>query len=100
MIGRFSSDWTVATARINRVLSQASARRPPHFHGGGNGNVKYGVQVAVKPPRVAVYVNNPRFFDRNYLRYLNNALRAEFEFPGTTLRIELRPSSGQSSEAR
>jgi len=95
MVGE-SRAQQVATSHINRVLTQATERRPPHFHGGGNGNVKYGVQVAVRPPRVAVYVNNPDFFDRNYLRYLNNALRAEFKFPGTTLRIELRPSSGDA----
>jgi GTP-binding protein len=85
----------VSTSQINRVLGEATARRTPHYHGGGNGHVKYGVQVAVKPPRFAVYVNNPRFFDRNYLRYLNNVLRAAFEFPGTVLRIELRSSSGR-----
>ncbi len=97
MVGE-SRAQEIATAQINRVLENATSRRPPHFHGGGNGNVKYGVQVAVKPPRFAVYVNNPRFFDRNYKRYLNNALRNAFPFPGTTLRVELRPSSREASE--
>ncbi|MFQ5600082.1 MAG: ribosome biogenesis GTPase Der [Candidatus Krumholzibacteriia bacterium] len=85
----------VVTSRINRVLDEATRRHPPHYHGGGNGHVKYGLQVAVKPPRFAVYVNNPDYFDRAYIRYLNNALRSAFEFPGTALRIELRASPGR-----
>lgn len=89
----------VATAKINRVLEEAATRRPPHYYRGGNGHVKYGCQVAVKPPRFAVYVNNPTYFDRAYIRYLNNALRAAFDFPGTALRIELRPSPGGRSAA-
>jgi GTP-binding protein len=82
----------VPTAQVNRVLQSATARRPPHFHGGGTGNVKYGLQADVKPPRFAVYVNNPQFFDRSYIRYLANALRDEFPFPGSVLRVDLRPS--------
>ena len=84
---------SVPTAEINRVLAKATAERAPHFHGGGNGNVKYGVQIGTRPPRFAIFVNNPDFFDRNYIRYLNNSLRAAFAFPGTALRLELRSSS-------
>jgi GTP-binding protein len=89
---------TVPTSQINRVLEEATQRRAPHYHAGGNGHVKYGVQVAVQPPRFVLYVNNPNFFDRSYRRYLNNSLRAAFEFPGAPLRIELRPSSGRTAE--
>ena len=82
----------VTTAHVNRVLQQAIARRPPHYHSGGTGAVKYGLQSDVKPPKFAVFVNNPKFFDRSYIRYLANSLRAEFPFPGTVLRVDLRPS--------
>ncbi len=86
------------TAQVNRVLEDATRRRPPHYYGGGNGQVKYGLQVGVRPPRFALYVNNPEFFDRTYLRYLNNMLRDAFEFPGTPLRIELRTSPSDGVE--
>ena len=89
----------VPTAQVNRVLEEAAGRRQPHFHGGGNGHVKYGLQVGVKPPRFAVYVNNPDYFDRSYVRYLANALRAAFDFPGTRLRIELRHSPARNASA-
>jgi GTPase len=90
---------TLPTAQVNRVLEEAAERRPPHFHRGGNGHVKYGLQVGVKPPRFAVYVNNPDYFDRSYVRYLGNALRAAFGFPGTRLRIELRTSPARNATA-
>jgi GTP-binding protein len=89
----------VTTPQVNRVLEEAFQRRPPHYHRGGSGNVKYGCQVAVKPPRFAIYVNNPVYFDRAYIRYLNNALRSAFGFPGTALRLELRPSPGGRAAA-
>jgi GTP-binding protein len=79
------------------VLKAAAGRNPPKYHGGGNGNVKYGLQVGTCPPRFAVYVNNPDWFDRNYLRFLNNSIRNAFPFPGTALRIELRASERSRS---
>ena len=85
-----SRSQKIPTSQINRVLEAAAARNPPKYHGGGNGNVKYGLQVGTCPPRFAVYVNNPDFFDRNYIRFLNNSIRKAFPFPGTALRIELR----------
>ena len=85
-----SRSQKISTSKINRVLEEASGRNAPKYYGGGNGNVKYGLQVGTCPPRFAVYVNNPDFFDRNYIRFLNNSIRKAFPFPGTALRIELR----------
>lgn len=82
----------IPTSQVNKVLQTAIAKRPPHYHSGGTGSVKYGLQSDIKPPKFAVFVNNPQFFDRSYIRYLANALRAEFPFPGTVLRVDLRPS--------
>ncbi len=92
--------WMVGEARaqqiptpvLNRVLHDAVNRRPPHYHSGGTGTVKYAVQSDTRPPRFAVFVNNPTFFERSYIRYLSNAMRETFDFPGSVLKIELRPS--------
>jgi GTP-binding protein len=90
----------VGTAQVNRVLQEAVARRPPHYHSGGTGSVKYGLQSDIKPPKFAIFVNNPQFFDRSYIRYLANSLRAEFPFPGSVLRVDLRPSpAGKRGDA-
>lgn len=88
-----SRQQELVTSQLNNVLEAAFRRNPPHFFGGGNGQVKYGVQISTAPPRFAVYVNNPKFFDRNYIRFLNNSLRRAFPFPGTAMRIELRAST-------
>jgi GTP-binding protein len=82
----------IPTAALNRTLQEAVQRRPPHFHAGGTGQLKYATQSDVKPPRFALFVNNPLYFDRSYIRYLNNALRDAYSFPGSVLRLELRPS--------
>jgi GTPase len=90
----------IPTPQLNRVLQAAAARRPPHFHSGGTGQVKYALQADVKPPRFVLYVNNPKFFDRSYVRYLNNSFRAEYAFPGSVLRLELRPSPAGRRESQ
>jgi GTP-binding protein len=89
----------VPTPELNRAVQAVVARRPPHFHAGGTGDVKYAVQSGVKPPRFTLFVNNPTYFDRGYIRYMTNALRETFPFPGSPLRIELRERSAGRGRA-
>jgi GTP-binding protein len=79
----------VATADFNRFIAEVSQRNPPPYHG-GSGRIYYGTQINVAPPRFALFVNRSDFFDRNYLRYLNNRIRDEYSFEGTVIRIDLR----------
>ena len=82
----------ISTPQLNKAVQEAVGRRPPRHHAGGTGTIKYALQADVRPPRFALYVNNPDFFDRSYVRYLSNALRTSFSFPGSVLRFELRQS--------
>ena len=44
---------------------------------------------AVSPPTFVLFVNKRAFFERSYLRYLNNQLRRRYPFVGTVIRIKL-----------
>ena len=85
----------IPTAAVNRVVQAIVQKQPPRFHAGGTGSIKYAIQSDVRPPRFALFVNNPLYFHRSYVRYINNGLRAAFEFPGTVLRIDLKTSAGR-----
>ena len=80
----------VETSKLNDILQKALARNPPRSYQGGNGKVYYGTQTGTAPPVFRVFVNNPEFFPRHYVRYLNNQIRAAFGFTGTRIRIDLR----------
>jgi len=80
----------VATAALNQFLAAVVKRQNPRSHGGGVGKVYFGMQTEKTPPTFVISVNNPAFFARNYLRFLNNQLRAEYGFFGNRIFIKLK----------
>ncbi|HEY3267117.1 MAG TPA: ribosome biogenesis GTPase Der [Armatimonadota bacterium] len=82
----------VSTAEINRVIGEAVDARP-YGRRGKDLKVRYATQVSVKPPTVAVMVNNPTLSHSSYDRYLVNKLRESFGFVGTPIRLFMRRST-------
>jgi GTP-binding protein len=80
----------VETSRLNDILQKALARNPPGYERGGRPKVFYATQTGSAPPRFTVFVNRPELFPRNYLRYLNNQIRAAIGFKGTRIYLDLR----------
>ena len=79
----------IPTPELNRVIREAVDRRP-YTARGQEFKIYYATQVAVRPPSIALFVNNPKLPHLSYMRYLENQLRAEFGFSGTPLRLWLR----------
>jgi GTP-binding protein len=81
----------VGTGELNRVLARALEARAP-----GSSSyrvrVRYATQTDVSPPTFMLFVNDKKLIGKDYLRYLNNRLRAELPFPDVPLRIVLRDS--------
>ncbi len=80
----------IGTSELNAFLERTVARQPPRPHQNGLGKIYFGTQIETAPPTVLLSVNEPRFFARNYLRYLNNQFRQEFGFAGTRVFIKLK----------
>jgi len=80
----------IGTSQLNDFLASVVAHQPPRPHQNGIGKIYYGAQVATAPPVFQLSVNEPRFFARNYLRYLNNRLRQEYGFAGTRIFVKLK----------
>ncbi len=80
----------VPTHELNEFIARITAIQPPRASGGGVGKIYFGSQVETAPPKFMLSVNDPKFFARNYIRYINNRLREEYGFTGNRLFVKLK----------
>jgi len=82
----------VATAELNAVVEQITAKHAPRTGKAGRGpKIYYAAQIAVEPPTIALFVNNVRAFDPTYRRYLLNQFRERLPFAEVPIRLLIRP---------
>jgi GTP-binding protein len=80
----------VATADLNSWLGTVQQRHPPPLVAGRRLRLRYITQVNTRPPTFALFASKPGELPDSYRRYLVNALRREFDLPGTPIRMMLR----------
>ncbi len=78
------------TPALNRWLGGMVQRHPPPAPGGRRVKLRYMTQAKTRPPRFVIFCSKPQAVPDSYLRYLENALRDDFDLPGTPIRITLR----------
>ena len=78
------------TAALNRWLTEVTSAHPPPAPGGRRIRLKYMTQAKTRPPGFVIFCTNAKELPSSYLRYLENALREDFDLPGTPIRIHLR----------
>lgn len=79
--------WRIQSAVLNDVLMDALAANPTPSSNGRRLRVYYATQVAVAPPTFVIFVNDPDLMHFSYARYLENRIRAAFDFTGTPIRL-------------
>ncbi len=80
----------IPTAALNRWLAAMIERHPPPAPGGRRIKLRYMTQAKTRPPSFAIFCSRPKKLPDSYLRYLENALREDFDLPGTPIRITRR----------
>ena len=80
----------VTTAQLNRWLIGMLEQHPPPAPGGKRIKMRYATQVKTRPPAFVVMTSHPDPMPESYKRYLVNGLRADFDMPGTPIRLYLR----------
>jgi GTP-binding protein len=80
----------VGTGPLNRAIEELVQRRSPPLVKGRTVRIFYATQVGAAPPRFVVFTNRPEGLTAGYLRYLENGLRAAFDFTGTPVQIKVR----------
>jgi GTP-binding protein len=80
----------IPTSDVNRILRDAIEKHAPPTKGSKRLKIYYGTQVNTNPPTFLFHVNDTDLVHFTYKRYIENALRAEFGFLGTPIRISFR----------
>jgi GTP-binding protein len=80
----------ISTADLNRWLAAAREHYPPPLVAGRRLRLRYITQVNTRPPTFALFASKPGELPDSYRRYLVNALRQDFDLPGTPIRMMLR----------
>ena len=78
----------VATSELNRFLAELRQRREPPSKNGKRLNLLYGSQVATRPPRFRLSVNDRRLMTRDYGYWIENQFRERFELEGVPVTID------------
>ncbi|MDJ1014935.1 MAG: ribosome biogenesis GTPase Der [Paracoccaceae bacterium] len=80
----------VPTAKLNRWLEGMITAHPPPAPGGRRIKLRYATQAKTRPPGFVVMCSHPDKMSDAYKRYLINGLRADFDMPGTPIRLTFR----------
>lgn len=80
----------ITTAKLNQWLSAMTEAHPPPAPGGRRIRLRYMTQVKTRPPAFVVMATHTDQIPDSYGRYLINGLRADFDMPGTPIRLTFR----------
>jgi GTP-binding protein len=80
----------VPTAALNRWLADVVSAHPPPAPGGRRIKLRYATQAKTRPPGFVIMTSFPDKLPESYKRYLINALRDDFDMPGTPIRLTFR----------
>ena len=83
----------IATNVLNDVILDAQMLNPPKPHNGRQLRIYYASQVAIEPPTIVLFVNDPELLHFSYKRYIENKVREAFDFEGTPIKILARKRS-------
>jgi GTP-binding protein len=79
----------ISTGELNNVLKEALKARVPSSKG-YRVRVYFATQVDVNPPTFVLFVNDRRLIGKDWLRYLENRLRENFDFDEIPIHIIVR----------
>lgn len=82
----------VSTSQLNAFFDKTLANRYLGSHKGKPIRLKYITQTGIKPPVFVLFTNAGSQLHFSHFRYIENQLRKQFGFQGTTIRIKVRPA--------
>lgn len=85
-----------STAEINRILGEAVAKQPPPLRKNRRAKIYYGSQVAVAPPTIVFFCNDPDLLSASYKRYLLNFFREALPYDEVPIRVHYRRRGAES----
>ncbi|PZR56741.1 MAG: ribosome biogenesis GTPase Der [Candidatus Meridianibacter frigidus] len=86
-------DRRIPTAQLNSIIRDATLAHPAPAPGGRTFKIFFCSQPAVHPPLFVFHCNDPQLVQSSYKRFLENTIRANFDFEGVPLSLEFRERS-------
>ena len=83
----------LSTSKLNDILTAAQDDHPAPTSGGQQLKIYYGTQVRSDPPTFVLFVNNPKLMHFTYIRFLENRIRAVYNFLGTPIKLAAKGRS-------
>ncbi len=80
----------IPTRKLNDTLLPLIAQTPPPAYKGKYVKIKYITQLPTPYPQFAFFCNLPQYIRDPYKRFLENKLRANFNFSGVPITIYMR----------
>jgi len=84
------SNTRLTTGQLNRVVRQILQEKHPSTPSGRKARIYYATQTDVAPPTIVLFVNNPKFLDENYQRFMINRFRELLPYPEVPIRLLVR----------
>lgn len=84
-----SLDRRIPTGELNRLIRRWQDRHPPPVRKNRRPKILYAVQAGRRPPQIVLFVAGGELGD-DYVRFLENRLRNEYDFTGSPIQIRAR----------
>lgn len=85
-----NSSKRITTGLLNDLLHEAILNYEPPAHNGNRVKIKYITQAATNPPTFVLFVNDPKYINFAYRRYLENRFRERIDFSGTPIKFVIK----------
>ncbi|MCK8491697.1 MULTISPECIES: ribosome biogenesis GTPase Der [Spirosoma] len=80
----------ITTSKLNEAIQPEIEAYPPPSLKGKQINIKYMLQVPTPSPTFVFFCNLPQYVQESYQRYLENKIRAHFDFTGVPITLFFR----------
>ena len=84
------ANFRVPTGALNDLIGDAVRLNEPPSYLGRRMRVFFSSQVGVCPPLFVLHVNDEGLLHFSYQRYLENTIRAAYDFSGTPIKVVVR----------
>lgn len=88
----------VSTSRLNQMLTEMREFGHTVVDGKRRLRMHYVTQTGTKPPTFTFFVNHTDMVNDTYRRYIENRMRAAFDFKGTPVRLRFRKKDSKKED--
>lgn len=84
------SRMNIPTTQINELFKELQRLRPHPVYGRTRPKIYYATQIATAPPKLLLFVTEPKHIKKEYLRFIEHRFRRRFGLNGIPIILQLR----------